>query len=83
MLSLKTVCKFKDSLSENLYYVRLYLKLTLPYTAKNIRRFYGKITDNQLPVHFPLFFTGARKHFQEPGTVRKQKDIHCFWSYIS
>ena len=23
--------------------------------AKNIRRFYGKITGNQLPVHFPFF----------------------------
>ena len=28
--------------------------------CKNIRRFYGKITGNQLPVHFPLVFTGAR-----------------------
>ena len=35
------------------------------YTVKSIRRFYGKITGNQLPVHFPLLFTGARKHFQE------------------
>ena len=32
--------------------------------CKNIRRFYGKITGDQLPVHFPLFFTDARKHFQ-------------------
>ena len=24
------------------------------YTAKNIRRFYGNITGNQLPVHFPF-----------------------------
>ena len=39
-------------------------------TLKNIRRFYGKVTGNQLPVHFPLFFTGARKHFQESGTER-------------
>ena len=41
---------------------------------KNIRRFYSKITGNQLPVHFSIFFTGARKHFQEHfqelGTVR-------------
>ena len=28
----------------------------------------GKITGNQLPVNFPLFFTGAGKHFQESGT---------------
>ena len=40
------------------------------YTVKNIRRFYGKITGNQLPVHFPLSFTGARKPFQESGTER-------------
>ena len=40
------------------------------YTAKNIRRFYGIITGNQLPVHFPLFFTGACKHFQESRLVR-------------
>ena len=26
------------------------------YTAKNSRRFYGKITGNQLPVLFPFFF---------------------------
>ena len=25
------------------------------HTAKNIRRFYGKITGNQLPVHFTLW----------------------------
>ena len=32
--------------------------------------FTEKITGNQLPVHFPLFFTGARKHFQESDTER-------------
>ena len=25
------------------------------YTVKKIRRFYGKIPGNQLPVHIPLF----------------------------
>ena len=29
------------------------------HTVKNIRRFYGKITGNQLPVLFPLFFLQA------------------------
>ena len=43
---------------------------TCVHRKKNIRRFYGKITGNQLPVHFPLFFTGARKHFQESGEER-------------
>ena len=36
----------------------------------HIRRFYGKITGNRLPVHFALSFAGARKHFQESGTER-------------
>ena len=41
------------------------------YTVKKIRRFYGKITGNQLPVHFPLYFTDARKRFhQESGKER-------------
>ena len=42
----------------------------VPYTIKKIRRFYGRITGNQMPVRFPLFFTGARKHFQESGIGR-------------
>ena len=44
--------------------------IQISFTVKNIRRFYGKITGNQLPVHFPLFFTGAREHFQESGKER-------------
>ena len=40
------------------------------HNVKHLRRFYGQITGNQLPVHFLLFFTGARKHFQESGTER-------------
>ena len=39
-------------------------------TVKYVPGFYGKITGNQLPVHFPLFFTGAHKHFQESGAER-------------
>ena len=44
------------------------------YTAKNTRRFYGKITGNQLQVHFPLFFTDARKSFSgtRHSTVAKR-----------
>ena len=56
-----------------LYYQCLHRSLCqqcFHHTVKNFRRFYGKITGNQLPVHFPLFFTGARKHFQESGTER-------------
>ena len=38
------------------------------------RRFYGKITGNQLPIHFPLFFTSAHNHFSgtRPGTAAKR-----------
>ena len=37
------------------------------YTTKNIRRFYGKIFGNRLPVYLPLFlrepvFSGIIKH---------------------
>ena len=43
------------------------------YTAalhcKNIRRFYDKVSGNTARP-FPVIFTGARKHFQESGTVR-------------
>ena len=42
----------------------LVVQLLNVYTVKNFRRFYGKITGNQLPIHFPLLFTSARKHFQ-------------------
>ena len=45
---------------------------------KNIHRFYGKITGNQLPIHFPLCFTGIRKHFQELGTERLQRTLLFF-----
>ena len=46
------------------------LSLGHMFTVKNFRRFYGKMTGNQLPVYFALFFTGARKHFQKSGTER-------------
>ena len=39
--------------------------LAMLCTVKNIRRFYSKIIGNQLQVQFPLFCTGARKHFLE------------------
>ena len=34
------------------------------HTAKNIRRFYSKLTGNQLPVHFPLFFQASVNIFR-------------------
>ena len=40
----------------------LFVQADKPYTAKNIRRFYGKITGNQLPVHFQLFLQAPEMH---------------------
>ena len=47
----------------------------------NIRRFYGKITGNQLQVHFALFFTGTRKHFSGIRHRTAAKDIIIILSY--
>ena len=63
----ETVSKWGLLLKE---YFFLWKYGTNPYTEKSICGPYGKITGNQLPVYFPLFFTGARKHFQESGTVQ-------------
>ena len=47
-----------DFYNYHYYYQKLLCSgIQLPYTAKNIRRFYGKITGNQLPVHFPFPFS--------------------------
>ena len=58
-----------DSRSHTTFKLRRMCVCVCVCTANNIRRFYGKNTGNQLPVQFP-FLTGARKHFQESGTVR-------------
>ena len=31
--------------------------------CKNIRKIYGRIAENQLPGHVPLFFTEIRKNY--------------------
>ena len=38
-------------------------------TVKNIRRFYGKMTGNQLPVHVPLFLRDLVKMILHCKTV--------------
>ena len=47
-----------------------FLQSKVSLHCKNIRRFYGKITGNQLSVHFPLFLQASVKHLQESDTVR-------------
>ena len=51
-------------------FIRRRLLLDVRTLYKIFVEIYGKINCNQLPVHFTLSFTGARKHFQEPGTER-------------
>ena len=41
-----------------------YLLVQADKPCKNIRRFYSKITDNQLPVHLPLFLQAPIKTFR-------------------
>ena len=65
ILSLK-----RQTTDDKVYFCKIKKSLVMSYTVKNIRGFNGKITGNQLPVHFPLFFTGAHEHFQESGTER-------------
>ena len=50
---------FLENTKINSHHVKVTARNAKLYTAKNIRRFYGKITGNQLPVHFPLFFYGC------------------------
>ena len=61
-LSLNTDSSFwmTDSSKKLIFYkskVTKYAKVKVNgYTVKNIRRFYGKITGNQLPVRFTVIF---------------------------
>ena len=53
---------------------------TFAHTVKNIRRFYGKITGNQLPVHFPLFLHAPVNIFRNQAQ-NGSKGHYCFLSY--
>ena len=44
------------------------------YTAKTIRRIYGRIAGNQLPGHVPLFLTVTRKIISH-GMTGKSKVV--------
>ena len=48
------------------------------YTAKNIRTFYGKITGNQLPVHFPLFLRAPVNIFRNQAQNGSKKTCIAF-----
>ena len=47
------------------------------YTVKNIRRFYGKISGNLLPVHFPLFLQATVNIFRNQAQ-NGSKGHNCF-----
>ena len=55
----------------------LSLILLLRYTVKNICRFYGKITGNQLPVHFPLLIQ-APLNILRNQALNGRKGHYCF-----
>ena len=50
----------------------------LPFTAKNIRRFDGKVTGKQLPVHFPLFLPAPVNIFRNQARYGSQKTCISF-----
>ena len=47
-------------------------------TVKNIRRFYGKITGNQLPVHFPFFLRAPVNIFRNQAQYGSKKTCIAF-----
>ena len=66
--------------------IRMFFILTSTFvgqghiTAKNIRRFYGKISGNQLPVNFPLILRAPVNIFRNQA-LYGSKNMYCFWSY--
>ena len=55
-----------------------YVNLFSTYTVKNFRKFYGKITGNQLPVHFPLFLQAPVNIFRNQAQ-NSSKGHYCFF----
>ena len=51
-----------------------------PNTAKYIRRFYGRITGNQLLVHYPLFIQAPVNIFRNQAQYGRNGYL-LFWSY--
>ena len=52
-----------------------------PLQCKNIRRFYGKITGNQLPIHFPLFLQAPVNIFRNQA-LNDSKGHYCFFFFF-
>ena len=51
---------------------------TLKMHCKNIRRFYGKIIGNQLPVHFPFFSRAPVNIFRNKAQNGSKKTCIAF-----
>ena len=47
-------------------------------SLQNIRRFYGKITGNQLPVHFPFFLRALVNIFRKSAHYGSKKTCIAF-----
>ena len=50
------------------------------FNTANIRRFYSKITGNQVPVHFPLFLQAPVHIFRNQAKYGSKVRV-LFWSY--
>ena len=48
-------------------------------SLKNIRRFYGKITGNQLPVHFPLILQAPVNIFRNQVQYGRKGHVLFFF----
>ena len=71
---------WKQGLCQRTENCRVYKFSGPDYATKNISvksiiiiSFYGRIIGTELPVS-----SGARKHFQESGTVRYERGMYCF-----
>ena len=51
------------------------------YTAKHIRRFYSKITCNQLPVHFMLFLQAPVNIFRNQAQYGSKGHVLVFFFF--
>ena len=47
------------------------------HPAKNIRRFYGQITSNQLPVHFTLYLQAPVNMFRNQAQYGSKAPVLC------
>ena len=72
----------RPSLPGHGHFLCLLQESSLSYTVKNIRRFYGKITGNQLPVYFPLFLQAPVNIFRNQAQNGSKGHYWCFFVFF-